>query len=432
MNNEKSKQLFNKSKKIMPGGVNSPVRAFQAVGLTPPFIVKAKGSKIYDQDGNIYIDYVGSWGPMILGHAHDDVVASIKASVDLGTSFGAPTEKEFILAGIICNAIESIEAVRMVNSGTEAAMSALRAARGYTGRDKILKFEGCYHGHSDGLLVKAGSGALTLGTPTSKGIPVDFVKHTLTGTYNNSEEVINIFEKYGEELAAVIVEPVAANMGVVVPEKEFLVTLRNLCDKYGTVLIFDEVITGFRLAYGGAQEYFGIIPDLTILGKIIGGGMPVGAYGGKKEIMNMISPVGSVYQAGTLSGNPVAMEAGISTLKLLRDTKNIYNDLDNKGNILEEALIALSKKYHIGLSVNRIGSLLGVFFNENKVANYTDALKSNQILFKKYFKELLENKIYIAPSAFEAMFISIAHSKEDLDITIKVLDETFNKLKSII
>lgn len=432
MNNEKSKQLFNKSKKIMPGGVNSPVRAFQAVGLTPPFIVKAKGSKIYDQDGNIYIDYVGSWGPMILGHAHDDVIVSIKASVDLGTSFGAPTEKEFILAGIICDAIESIEAVRMVNSGTEAAMSALRVARGYTGRDKILKFEGCYHGHSDGLLVKAGSGALTLGTPNSKGIPVDFVKHTLTGTYNNSEEVINIFKKYGEELAAVIVEPVAANMGVVVPEKEFLVTLRSLCDKYGTVLIFDEVITGFRLSYGGAQEYFDIIPDLTILGKIIGGGMPVGAYGGRKEIMNMISPVGSVYQAGTLSGNPVAMEAGISTLKLLRDTKNIYNDLDNKGNILEEALIELSKKYHIGLSVNRIGSLLGVFFNENKVKNYNDALKSNQILFKKYFKELLENKIYIAPSAFEAMFISTAHSKEDMDITIKVLDETFNKLKSII
>lgn len=428
MKYNKSIELFNKSKDIMPGGVNSPVRAYKTVELTPPFIARAKGSRIFDEDGNEYIDYVGSWGPMILGHANDEVINAIRLAAELGTSFGAPTEKELILSELICNALPSVDKVRMVNSGTEAAMSALRVARGYTGRDKILKFEGCYHGHSDGLLVKAGSGALTMGTPTSAGIPMDFVKHTLTGKYNDCEELIEIFEKYGDELAAVIVEPVAANMGVVLPEKEFLETLRNLTYKHGTILIFDEVITGFRVCYGGAQNYYNITPDLTVLGKIIGGGMPVGAYGGKKEIMDIVSPIGSVYQAGTLSGNPIAMEAGIKTLKILKETSNIYLDLDINGRLLEEAFYSAAKKYNIQLSINRIGSLIGVFFNEETVNDYKGALDSNQVLFKKYFKEMLEGGVYIAPSQFEAMFLSIAHSEEDLKSTINVINEAFLKL----
>jgi glutamate-1-semialdehyde 2,1-aminomutase len=424
----KSKELFNKSKKYMPGGVNSPVRAFKSVNMVPPFIVKGKGSRLYDADGNEYIDYVGSWGPMILGHAHNEVIRAIKNAIELGTSFGAPTERELILSNLICDAFSSVDKVRMVNSGTEGAMSALRVARAYTKRDKILKFQGCYHGHYDGLLVKAGSGLLTRGHPTSKGIPLDYIKNTLVGDYNDCDGLMEIFKQYGDELAAVIVEPVAANMGVVLPNKEFLELLRKLTSKHGTVLIFDEVITGFRLCYGGAENYYNIIPDLTVLGKIIGGGMPVGAYGGRKDIMDMVSPMGQVYQAGTLSGNPIAMEAGIKTLTILKEAPNVYNELDVKGKILEKSYFNASQKYNIDLSINRIGSLMGVFFNKEEVNNYNRVCKSNNHLFKIYFKEMIEQGAYIAPSPFEAIFVSLAHTIEDFNITAQIINNTFLEL----
>jgi len=428
VNNIKSNNLFEKSKKIIPGGVNSPVRAFRSVGLNPPFIKKALGSKIFDVDGNEYIDYVGSWGPMILGHAKAEIIEEIVSAAHDGTSFGAPTERELELAQLICDAVPSVEMVRMVNSGTEAVMSAIRLARGFTGRDKILKFEGCYHGHSDGLLVKAGSGALTTGVPDSAGVPVDYAKNTLTASYNNIEEVESIFKSVGNELAAVIIEPVAGNMGVVPPEKEFLVSLRRLTEKYGALLIFDEVITGFRVSYSGAQGYYGITPDLSVFGKIIGGGMPVGAYGGRKDIMSMISPSGPVYQAGTLSGNPVAMAAGIKTLKILRDNPLIYEQIDRNAGLLEKAFASSAEKYGLSCSVNRVGSLLSAFFTGEKVMDFKSAIKSDTAKFARYFAGMLERGIYVAPSQFEAMFISAAHSDEDIAATVKAIDEVFAEI----
>lgn len=425
----KSAELFEKSKKIMPGGVNSPVRAFKNVGLTPPFIKKAKGSKLIDVEGNEYIDYVGSWGPMILGHAHDDIVSEIKIAAEDGTSFGAPTEKEYILGKLICDAISSIKKLRMVNSGTEAVMSAIRLARGFTKRDKILKFKGCYHGHYDGLLVKAGSGALTTGFPDSAGIPMDYAKYTLVGEYNNCSELSEIFKKYGDDIAAVIIEPVAANMGVVLPDIEFLKLARKLSEYHGSLLIFDEVITGFRVSYSGAQGYFGIDPDITVLGKVIGGGLPVGAYGGREEIMNMISPEGPVYQAGTLSGNPIAMSAGIKTLELLKETPGLYEELDRKANQLEKAFWDASQKYDIPIAVNRLGSLIGMFFNENKVTDYTAVIRSDIDRFVRYFRLMMENGIYLAPSQYEAMFVSYAHSDFDILRTSEAIKISFSKIK---
>ena len=428
MDNSKSIELFEKAKRIIPGGVNSPVRAFRSVGLNPPFIRKAKGSRIIDVDGNEYIDYVGSWGPMILGHACNEVIEESKKAAEEGTSFGAPTEREVELAGLICDAVPSVEMVRMVSSGTEAVMSAIRLARGYTGRDGILKFEGCYHGHSDGLLVKAGSGALTTGVPDSAGVPADYARNTLTASYNSCEEVEEVFRKNGAKLAAVIIEPVAGNMGVVPPDTGFLRLLRELTQKHGTLLIFDEVITGFRVAYGGAQEYYGIRPDLSVFGKIIGGGMPVGAYGGRRDIMEKISPSGPVYQAGTLSGNPVAMAAGIKTLKTLRDNSSIYEELDLKAGKLEKALILSAARYGIPAGVNRVGSLLSAFFTKEAVIDYKTAVSSDTKRFSRYFTEMLNRGIYLAPSQFEAMFISAAHSNEDIDRTIEAIDFAFSKL----
>lgn len=428
MSNKISLELFEKAKQIIPGGVNSPVRAFRSVGLNPPFIKKAAGSKIIDIDGNEYIDYVGSWGPMILGHANPEVIEEIIEAAQDGTSFGAPTGREVELAQIICEAVPSVEMVRMVSSGTEAVMSAIRLARGFTGRDKILKFEGCYHGHSDGLLVKAGSGALTTGVPDSAGVPADYARNTLTASYNNIDEVESIFKSVGNELAAVIIEPVAGNMGVVLPDIEFLKSLRMLTERYGALLIFDEVITGFRVSYGGAQGYYGITPDLTVFGKIIGGGMPVGAYGGRKDIMSMISPSGPVYQAGTLSGNPVAMAAGIKTLKMLRDNPSIYKQLDEKAERLEKAFTDAARKYGIPSTVNRIGSMLSAFFAGERVVDYKTAVKSDTKRFARYFAGMLGHGIYIAPSQFEAMFVSHAHSDEDIERTVKAIDTAFARL----
>jgi glutamate-1-semialdehyde 2,1-aminomutase len=431
MNNEKSQSLFEKAKQIIPGGVNSPVRAYKSVGLNPPFIRKAFGSKIYDVDGNEYIDYVGSWGPMILGHAHSEVIKEIKDAADEGTSFGAPTEREIELAELICRAVPSVEMVRMVSSGTEAVMSAIRLARGYTKRDKILKFEGGYHGHADGLLVKAGSGALTTGIPDSSGVPVDYAKNTLTAAYNDFEEIESIFKKYGNETAAIIIEPVAGNMGVVIPKEGFLKHLRDLTYKYGALLIFDEVITGFRVAYTGAQGYYGVTPDITVFGKIIGGGMPVGAYGGRRDIMSMISPAGSVYQAGTLSGNPVAMAAGIKTLKILRDNPDIYTEIAGKAKELESSFLAAGRKYGIASVVNRVGSILSAFFTSDDVFDFNSAVKSDTRMFARYFKGMSGQGIYIAPSQFEAMFVSLAHNNEDIKKTIECIENTFSELKRI-
>jgi len=428
MNNVKSVELFEKAKSVIPGGVNSPVRAFRSVGSNPPFIKRAAGSKVFDEDGNEYIDYVGSWGPMILGHANDEVIEEIVKAARDGTSFGAPTEREVELAEIICSAVSSVEMVRMVSSGTEAVMSAIRLARGYTGRDKILKFEGCYHGHSDGLLVKAGSGALTTGVPDSAGVPADYARNTITASYNNIEELEAVFKAAGNELAAVIAEPVAGNMGIVLPDIEFLNTLRTLTERYGALLIFDEVITGFRVSFNGAQGYYGITPDISVFGKIIGGGMPVGAYGGRRDIMSGVSPAGPVYQAGTLSGNPMAMAAGIKTLKILRDNPSIYTELEEKAGKLESIFTGCASKYDIPSTVNRIGSMMSAFFTDEKVNDFKSAVKSDTKLFSKYFAGMLERGVYMAPSQFEAMFVSYAHSSEDLDKTARVIDEVFSSL----
>jgi len=428
MKSIKSHEVFEKACQYMPGGVNSPVRAFKSVEMKPPVIKRGQGSRIFDIDGNEYIDYVCSWGPMILGHAHPEVIAAVMEAAQNGTSFGAPTENELILAELICEAIPSVEMLRLVNSGTEAAMSALRVARGYTGRDLIVKFEGCYHGHSDGLLVKAGSGALTSGVPDSSGVPYDYSKNTIVAAYNDTEGLQEIFKKYGEKIAAVIIEPIAANMGLVLPDIDFLKQLRELTEKYQGLLIFDEVITGFRVSYGGAQELYGIKPDLTVLGKIIGGGMPVGAYGGKREIMEKVAPLGPVYQAGTLSGNPVAVAAGISTLKTIKQTKDFYNRLDYLGKSLEDAYYEMAVKYNINLKINRVGSLLSVFFTDKDVIDYNCAVSCDLGIFKKYFAAMLNKGIYIAPSQFEALFVSYAHSEKDIAETKAAIEYAFSVL----
>lgn len=415
----KSEELYNRAVKVMPGGVNSPVRAFKAVGRTPIFIESAKGDKIYDADGNEYIDYVCSWGPGILGHTHPKVIEAVKNACDKGLTFGASTRNEVELAELIKSIMPSMEVMRMVNSGTEATMSAIRAARGYTGRDMIVKFKGCYHGHSDGLLVKAGSGALTSAVPDSDGVPASYTENTLIALYNDENSVRELFEKYGDKIACVIVEPVAANMGVVPPKKGFLEFLREITYKYGSVLIFDEVITGFRLSLGGAQEYYGIKPDMTALGKIVGGGMPMAVYGGKKEIMSVVSPEGKVYQAGTLSGNPVATTAGIATIKILMENENIYKDIDNKALKIADAM------EYAGLSVNRVGSLLCGYCTDKKVRNYDDALSSDTEKYARLFSYLIDRGIYIAPSQFEAMFVSYAHSDEDIERTADIIRTSF-------
>lgn len=415
----KSEVLFGKSKSVMPGGVNSPVRAFQAVNRNPLFIERAKGSRILDVDGNVYIDYVCSWGPGILGHADERVVEAVKKACEKGLTFGAPTEQEYILAEMVKRLMPSMEMMRLVSSGTEAVMSAVRLARGYTGRNKIVKFRGCYHGHSDGMLVKAGSGALTQSAPDSLGVPADYAKNTLVAEYNHLLSVEALFEEFGSDIAAVIVEPVAANMGVVLPEEGFLQGLREIADRYQSLLIFDEVITGFRLSLGGAQEYFGVKPDLTTLGKIIGGGMPLAAYGGRRDIMEMVSPLGDVYQAGTLSGNPVATAAGIATLEILEEGgESLYNRLQARTWQIAEAV-----KSHFGkaVCVNQIGSLLSVFFTERDVVDYETAISSDTEKYAQYFRYMLGQGIYLAPSQFEAMFVSAAHSEEDIERTCAAL-----------
>ena len=407
----RSEQLFSRAVKVMPGGVNSPVRAYGSVGQTPRFIVRADGAKIYDADGNCYTDYVGSWGPMILGHNHPVVLKAVQKAAENGLSFGAATENEVKMAELVCEMAPSVEMVRMVNSGTEAVMSAVRAARGYTGRDKIIKFSGCYHGHSDAMLVRAGSGAMTAGVPDSAGVPAGCTGDTLTAEYNDLESVERLFAENRGKIAALIVEPVAANMGVVEPKPGFLPGLRRLCDENGSVLIFDEVITGFRLAPGGAQEYYGVRADLTTFGKIIGAGMPVGAYGGRREIMSLVAPSGPVYQAGTLSGNPVAMAAGLAQLNLLRTHPEIYQKLGELGKRLRAGL----KKALPHCTVNGVGSLSCVFFTEHPVTDYATARASDTDAFRRYFAHMLENGVYLAPSQFEAMFLSYAHTEGDID-----------------
>jgi glutamate-1-semialdehyde 2,1-aminomutase len=417
---QRSQELFEAAKKHIPGGVNSPVRAYLSVGRTPRFIASAKGDRITDVDGNEMIDYVCSWGPGILGHAHPTVIGKVKEACDCGLTYGAPTAREVELAELIAELVPSMQVSRLVSSGTEAVMSAIRVARGYTGRDKIVKFRGCYHGHSDGLLVKAGSAALTTSVPDSAGVPADYTKNTLIADYNDKKSVEELFAANPDDIAAVIVEPVAANMGVVLPEADFLPFLREITSRYGALLIFDEVITGFRLALGGAQEYFKITPDLTTLGKIVGGGMPVGAYGGKEEIMRMVSPDGPVYQAGTLSGNPIATAAGLATLKILAEDSAIYDRLEQKTKELAQAVRVASKGK---VTVNQIGSLMSIFFTAQEVKNLADAQMSDTKAYADFFGYLLDRGIYTAPSQFEAMFVSDAHTKEDLENTIRIIQD---------
>jgi len=414
-----NQRLFNAAKKVIPGGVNSPVRAYKAVGGTPVFIDHAHGAYIYDTDGKEYIDYVCSWGPMILGHADPLVVAAVQAAAGQGLSFGAPTTMETKLAELICSAVASIEQVRMVNSGTEATMSAIRLARGFTGRDKIIKFEGCYHGHADGLLVKAGSGALTLGVPTSPGVPAAMAEHTLTLEFNNLEQVTTVFDEVGEQLAAVIVEPVAGNMNCVPPKSGFLGGLRNLCDQYNTVLIFDEVMTGFRVAAAGAQALYSVTPDLTTLGKVVGGGLPVGAFGGRAEIMAHLAPQGAVYQAGTLSGNPLAMAAGIATVQQVLEV-GFYERLGERLDRLIEGLRSVASDTDIPLTTNHVGTMFGLFFTEaDTVSSFADVMACDTVRFGRFFHGMLEEGIYLAPSAFEAGFISSAHGNSEIDRTLE-------------
>ena len=422
-----STKLFTLAKEMIPGGVNSPVRAFRSVGGTPLFIERAKGSSVQDVDGNTYIDYVGSWGPMILGHANPKVVAAIRTAAGRGTSYGAPTPGEVGLAHLIRKAFPSIEKVRLVSSGTEAAMTAVRLARGYTGRDKIIKFEGGYHGHADSMLVSAGSGALTFGLPDSPGVPKETAKHTLTAIFNDIASVKRLLERNDKQVAAVIVEPIPGNMGVVPPVPGFLDELRSLTKKHGALLVFDEVITGFRVAFGGAQELFGVIPDLTILGKIIGGGLPVGAFGGRKEIMNALAPEGPVYQAGTLSGNPLAVAAGIAALTELSQ-KGVYAQLAAKSDYLAAGLTKAFASSGVPFYTNRVGSMWTTFFQKGPVTDYASAKKSDTKLYAKYFHELLKSGVYIAPSQFEAGFVSLAHSKKDLDRTIAAAKSALSKL----
>ncbi len=418
MMNQLSRELYERAKKLMPAGVNSPVRAFRSVGMEPPFIDRGKGSKLYDVDGNEYIDYVCSWGPMILGHRDPAVIEALSEALEKGTSFGAPTALEVQMAELILEALPSIEMVRMVNSGTEAAMSAIRLARGYTGRDKVIKFEGCYHGHSDGLLVKAGSGAATYGIPDSLGVPSDYAKSTLTVPFNDLEALKSVINAEPEGIACIIIEPIAGNMGVIPPEEGFLGAIREITREHGILLIFDEVITGFRVGYGGAQTLYGVLPDLTCLGKIIGGGLPVGAYGGSREIIEKIAPLGGVYQAGTLSGNPLAMTAGITTLKRLKEP-GTYEQLEEKTAHLVEEIAKSARKAGVPITANRVGSMFCAFFRDGKATSYEDARRSDTQRFTRYFSRMLEEGIYIAPSQFEAGFVSLAHTDEDIERTIE-------------
>jgi len=424
MKNETSQKLFDLAKKHIPGGVNSPVRAFKSVGGTPPFIVRAKGAYVYDADGNEYLDYVGTWGPAILGHAAPEILQELNSCMKNGLSFGASTPKEIELAQKVKEAFPSLELVRFVNSGTEATMSAIRVARGYTKKNKIIKFDGCYHGHADYLLVKAGSGAATCGVPDSLGVPESFTEHTLIARYNDLDSVKNLLAE-NKDVACLIVEPVIGNMGCIPPQEGFLSGLREVCDQEGVVLIFDEVMTGFRVAKGGAQSLYSVKPDLTCLGKIIGGGLPVGAYGGKKEIMEQVAPVGGVYQAGTLSGNPLAMAVGSLTLDMLKDS--VYADLEEKGKILEKGFKRIAQENNVNICFNRIGSMFSLYFSDCEIKDADDARKANGDLFVKMFHHFLENGINLAPSPFEAGFISKTHSFEDVQRTIDVFESFFNK-----
>jgi glutamate-1-semialdehyde 2,1-aminomutase len=425
MNNN---DLFTQAQSCIPGGVNSPVRAFRGVGGTPVFIDRAEGPYIYGADGRRYIDYVGSWGPMVLGHAHPEVLAAVHAAVDRGLSYGAPTAIETAMARKLCELLPSLDLVRMVSSGTEATMSAIRLARGYTGRDKIVKFEGCYHGHSDSLLVKAGSGALTLGVPSSPGVPAGLAEHTLTLQYNDANEVREVFARFGAEIACVIVEPVAGNMNCVPPQPGFLATLREVCDAHGAVLIFDEVMTGFRVALGGAQGLYGITPDLTTLGKVIGGGMPVGAFGGRRDIMEKLAPLGPVYQAGTLSGNPVAMAAGLKTLELVAEP-GFFEALTEKTRSLVEGLRDRAARAGIPFTVNAVGGMFGLFFTEqDSVGSFAEVMACDAERFKRFFHGMLDEGVYLAPSAFEAGFVSAAHDPGVIEATLQAAERVFSQL----
>jgi glutamate-1-semialdehyde 2,1-aminomutase len=423
----KSIEAFKEAQTLMPGGVNSPVRAFKSVNMDPIFMERGKGSKIYDIDGNEYIDYVLSWGPLILGHTNDRVVEAMKKVAELGTSYGAPTLMENELAKLVIERVPSIEVVRMVSSGTEATMSALRLARGYTGRNKILKFEGCYHGHGDSLLIKAGSGVATLGLPDSPGVPEGVASNTITVAYNDLEGVKYAFEQFGDDIACIIVEPVAGNMGLVPPLPGFLEGLREITSANGALLIFDEVMTGFRVGYNCAQGYFNVTPDITCLGKVIGGGLPVGAYGGKAEIMRQIAPSGPIYQAGTLSGNPLAMTAGYETLSQL--TPAHYEEFIRKGDLLEKGFKAAAEKYDIPITFNRAGSMIGFFFTNEEVINFEKAKTSNLAFFAEYYREMAEQGIFLPPSQFEGLFLSTAHTDEDIEKTIQAAEIAFSKLK---
>lgn len=424
-----SKDLFQRAQLYIPGGVNSPVRAFSSVGGTPVFFREARGSIMIDVEGKEYIDYIGSWGPMILGHSHPPVLEALKNAADKSTSFGAPTELETNIAELICGMVPGVEKVRMVNSGTEACMSAIRVARAFTNRDKFIKFEGCYHGHSDAFLIKAGSGAITLGVPNSPGVTSGTAKDTLLARYNDLAHVEEVLEANKEEVAAIIIEPVAGNMGCIPPVEGFLEGLRKLSDKHKAVLIFDEVMTGFRLSSGGAHKLYNIQPDLVCLGKIIGGGLPVGAFGGKKEIMNMVAPLGPVYQAGTLSGNPLAMSCGYTLLKELKDQPVIFEELENKTAYLEQGMRTIFEKHNLPVCINRVGSMLSFHFNISEVANFDDACAADAEYFKKVFHGMLKRGVYLAPSAFESLFISRTHTKELLDRTLTALDQTIIEIE---
>lgn len=426
-NRERSRAAFEEAVKSIPGGVNSPVRAFKSVGLTPVFIERGHGSRVYDIDGNEYIDYIASWGPLILGHAHPQVVEALKEAAENGTSFGAPTELETEMAKLVCERVPSVEMVRMVNSGTEATMTALRLARGYTGRSKIVKFEGCYHGHADSLLIKAGSGVATLALPDSPGVPESVAANTITVPYNDVESLRLVFEKFGEDIAAVIVEPVAGNMGVVPPAPGYLQALRDITSQWGSLLIFDEVMTGFRVHKHCAQGLYGIEPDLTCLGKVIGGGLPVGAFGGKREIMEQMAPVGPVYQAGTLSGNPLAMAAGYTTLKLLGEP-GVYEELERKSARLEQGMRENAQEAGVPMVINRVASMICPFFTDQPVTDYASASRSDLERFKKYFAHMLDAGVLVAPSQFEGMFVSLAHTDEDIDRTLEAHREALKKL----
>ncbi len=423
----RSDELFERAKKRIPGGVNSPVRAFRNLGMTPPFIASGKGSHLHDVDGREYIDYVGSWGPLVFGHAHPRVLDAVQQALAKGTSFGAPTELEVRIAERICDMVPSVEMVRMVNSGTEAAMSAVRLARGVTGRDGIIKFAGCYHGHGDSFLIKAGSGALTIGVPDSPGVPSGLAKDTLVARYNDPGSVAELFEEHRDHIAAVIVEPVAGNMGVIPPSSGFLAGLRHICDRYRSLLIFDEVITGFRLGRGGAQERFGVLPDLTVLGKIVGGGLPAAAYGGKRELMEQLAPAGPVYQAGTLSGNPLAMSAGLAQLELLEEEKP-WNRLEEISARLEGGLRDALGQLGLNLTINRVGSMMTLFFTEPQVKDFADATRSDTDRHAAFCLEMLQRGVYLAPSQFEALFISTAHTDQDVERTIEAARASLEKV----